>query len=130
MTAVIDASVLVSALVDSGWEGVWSERVVAAGTVAPNLVLVEVANILRRMESGGRLTAVEAQNAFENLLVLEIELFPFEPFANRIWSLRSNVTSYDAWYVAIAEASDLALATLDRRLARASGPTCEFLLPL
>ncbi len=32
-------------------------------------------------------------------------------------------------YVALAEALDLPLATLDRELARASGPTCRFILP-
>jgi len=30
--------------------------------------------------------------------------------------LRRNVTSYDAWYVAVAERFALPLATLDRRL--------------
>jgi predicted nucleic acid-binding protein len=58
---------------------------------------------------------------------LEIQLFPFEPFSNRIWELRHSLTSYDVWYVAVAEALSLPLATLDRRLAH--GPSCEFLLP-
>jgi predicted nucleic acid-binding protein len=53
----------------------------------------------------------------------------FSPFAARAWELRSKVTSYDAWYVAVAEELDLSLATLDRRLAAASGPRCRFLLP-
>ena len=44
-------------------------------------------------------------------------------------ALRENVTSYDAWYVALAEALDCPLVTLDRRLSRASGPTCEFITP-
>lgn len=54
---------------------------------------------------------------------------PFAPFAERVWELRANVTSYDAWYVAVAEQFDLPLATLDRRLARSAGPRCRFLLP-
>ena len=49
---------------------------------------------------------------------LDIELFPFEPFAGHIWELRHNVTSYDAWYVAIAEALKLPLATLDEPLSK------------
>lgn len=44
-------------------------------------------------------------------------------------ALRANVASYDAWYVAVAEAVDLPLATLDRRLARADGARCRFLTP-
>ena len=40
-----------------------------------------------------------------------------------------NVTSYNAWYIAAAEAFELPLATLDQRLSRASGPSCRFRLP-
>jgi predicted nucleic acid-binding protein len=39
------------------------------------------------------------------------------------------VTSYDAWYVAVAEALGLPLATLDARLSRAKGVSCKFLIP-
>ena len=52
-----------------------------------------------------------------------------KPFAQRAWELRHNLTSYDAWYVAVAEALGLPLATLDEGLARASGPKCDFLTP-
>ena len=47
----------------------------------------------------------------------------------RIWGLRSNLTSYDAWYVALAEGLDCPLATLDRTLTRAPGPKCAFIVP-
>ena len=50
-----------------------------------------------------------------------------DPFAKRVWELRHSVTSHDAWYVAVAEALRLPLATLDARLAKAKGPTCRFL---
>ena len=56
-----------------------------------------------------------------------MELFPYASFAERIWALRQNVTCYDAWYVAVAEALSAPLATLDNRLAKASGPRCQFL---
>jgi predicted nucleic acid-binding protein len=58
---------------------------------------------------------------------LEMELFPFEAFSDRIWQLRHTVTSYDAWYIAVAEELGFPLATLDERLAKAEGPKCEFL---
>lgn len=60
---------------------------------------------------------------------LEIQLFSFEPFADRVWELRHHVTSYNAWYVAVAEALALPLATLDERLCKAKGPKCGFLRP-
>lgn len=39
----------------------------------------------------------------------------------RIWSLRDNLTAYDAAYVALAEALDAPLVTSDARLARTPG---------
>lgn len=130
MSAVVDASVLVAATADSGAEGVWAEGVVSDGNlVAPDLALVEATNILRRLEAAGRLGRIEAGAAARNLLQLDLAVVPFEPFAERIWELRHNLTSYDAWYVAAAEELDIPMATVDRRLAAATGPRCTFLLP-
>jgi predicted nucleic acid-binding protein len=130
VSAVVDASFLVAALSDAGAEGRWAEDVVRAGNlIAPHLALAEATNILRRLELEGRLGRMEAGAAARDLLLLDLELVPFTPFAERVWELRANVTSYDAWYVAVAEQFDLPLATLDRRLAKATGPRCRFLLP-
>ena len=130
MSAVVDASLLVAATSDEGAEGRWAEDVVrGGGLIAPHLALVEATNILRRFELEGRLGRMEAGAAARDLLLFDLELVPFPPFAERAWELRANVTSYDAWYVAVAEQLDLPLATLDGRLARATGPRCRFLLP-
>lgn len=130
MITVVDASVLVAALVDSADDGPWSERVIAGGgLVSPELVLVETANILRRHARSGQLSRVEAGLAYLNLLQLKVELFPFMPFAARVWELGENLTSYDAWYVALAEALDCPLVTLDRKIGRAPGPTCQIITP-
>jgi predicted nucleic acid-binding protein len=130
VSAVLDASVLVAALSADSAEGAWAEEIVGAGgLVAPHLALVEATNILRRLELAGKLGRLEAEAAAQDLLMIELELVPFGPFAERVWELRSNVTSYDAWYVAVAEELDLPLATLDRPLAAAPGPRCQFLLP-
>jgi predicted nucleic acid-binding protein len=91
--------------------------------------LVEATNILRRLELAGFLPPGAAAAAHQDLLRLDLELFPFEPFADRIWELRHHLTSYDAWYVAVAEVIAAPLATLDRRLARSPGLRCEFRLP-
>lgn len=121
---------LVRALVDSGPHGDWAEAVIEGGYLhAPEHALVEATNILRRLELAKKISTAEANAAFEDLQQLNIELLSFEPFAERVWELRHNLTSYDAWYVAAAEALRLPLATLDQRLAKASGPTCDFLSP-
>jgi predicted nucleic acid-binding protein len=127
---VIDASVLVAALVDAGPQGTWSEHVLSGGGLhAPELVLVEASNVLRRLELSHEITGAAANAAYQDLLQLHLELFPYEPFAGRIWELRHGITSYDAWYVAVAEALELPLATLDKRLSRSKGPVCGFLTP-
>jgi predicted nucleic acid-binding protein len=130
VSTVIDASVLVAATTDGGREGAWAEQVLAEGNiVAPHVVLVEATNILRRLEASRVLSRSQATLALEDVLALDLTLVPFEPFAERVWELRRNVTSYDAWCVAIAETFELPLATLDRRMSRASGPSCRFRLP-
>ncbi len=130
MSAVVDSSVLVAALVDFGPRGAWAENVLARGALhAPELVGVETTNILRRLERARQLASSEASAAHEDLTQLQIELYAYEPFADRVWELRHNLTSYDAWYVALAEALQLPLATLDARLARSKSVFCEFLVP-
>lgn len=130
MTLVIDASVIVAALVDTGSEGGWAESLIGSEMLAaPELLMVEATNILRRLELAKEISPLESGLAQRDLMRLDVQLFPFHPFAERIWALRKNVTSYDAWYVALAEALDCSLATLDQTLTRASGVTCNFAVP-
>lgn len=127
---VIDGSLLVAALVDSGRDGQWAEDVIAADELAgPELALVETSNVLRRLERAGRISPFEAVSAHRDMLRLDVELFPFRPFADRVWELRCTLTGYDAWYVAVAEALECPLATLDRNLGRAAGLLCEVVVP-
>lgn len=129
MTVVIDASAAVAALVDSGPVGVWAERLLASDLAAPQLLHVEVANVLRRAVSAGEISDDVASLAHADLLDLRVELVSYDSVAPRIWELRHNLTAYDAWYVAVAELLDAPLATLDRRLADAPGSTCSFRTP-
>lgn len=130
MTLVIDASTVVAALVDSGTDGRWAEPLLASDSLAaPHLLMAEASNILRRSALTGAISTEQASLAYTDLLDLRVELFPYAPFATRIWDLRGNATCYDAWYVALAEALGAPLATLDARLAKAAGPRCRFLVP-
>lgn len=130
MTLVVDASAVVAALVDDGRDGVWAKtELMESALIAPHVMPLEAANILRRSELSGRISSDSAVLAHGDLLDLRVALFAYEPFAPRVWELRHNLSSYDAWYVALAESFGVALATLDRRMARAVGPRCEFRLP-
>ena len=130
MSVVVDSSVVVAALVDTGDNGAWAEKILEQHDLyAPELLRVEASNVLRRLERGKEITEQEANAAFEDLMELNVELHEFEPLSERVWELRHNLTSYDGWYVALAEALNLPLATLDGRLVKAEGPKCRFLTP-
>lgn len=130
MTLVVDSSVVVAALIDPGPVGAWAEMMLAsAPLVAPHLLPVETANVLRRSALAGEISADVASLAHEDLLSLRLELFPYSLCAARVWELRPNITAYDGWYVALAETLGATLATLDTRLSRAAGTRCEFALP-
>lgn len=130
MTRVVDASLVVAALVDAGPAGTWAEAYLSGEALAaPHLMQVEAANILRRAVLARDISDDTGALAYTDLLALRIDLFPYEPFAERVWSLRTNLTAYDAWYVALAESLGAELGTLDARLARATGPRCRFATP-
>ena len=85
MTTVVDASALVTVLVDSGDEGKWAEATFAEGELAGSeFVLVEASKILRRLVRSEKISRIEATSAHADLLRLDIQLFPFAPFAERI----------------------------------------------
>ncbi|MEX0657810.1 MAG: type II toxin-antitoxin system VapC family toxin [Egibacteraceae bacterium] len=127
---VVDASVVVAALIDSGSTGRWAEQQLASQPLAaPHLCPVEAANLLRRSELAGGIDRSRAASAHQDLLRLPWQLYPYEPFGARVWELRPNVTAYDAWYVAVAELLGAPVATLDRRLVGATGPRCAFVIP-
>lgn len=127
---IVDASVVAAGIVVGQSHGAWARRLLEHGRLAaPHMLPVEVTRAFRRDVRRGSLNAASANIAIGDLVSLPIELHPFEPFAERVWELRDTVSAYDGWYVALAEALDVPLATLDTRLAKAAGPRCAFLVP-
>ena len=88
---------------------------------APHLLGVEVAQVVRRYVHRGELRAERGDEALSDLADLDVVRHPHEPLLARMWRLRDNMTAYDAAYVALAEALDAPLLTLDARLADAPG---------
>ncbi len=127
---VADASVLAPAIADAGHDGKRYRRRLRGETlVAPDLAKVEVLSVLRRQVLNGSLAQSHGENAVANLLALPITPYPSQAFLQRCWELRSNVTPYDASYVALAEILGCRLLTADVRLANAPGPTCPIEIP-
>lgn len=123
---VVDASVLVVALADDGADGdAARERLRGEDLVAPELLDLEVVSVLRGQMISGALDARRADLALNDLSAMPLKRAPHLPLLQRCWELRENLTTYDASYVALAEALNVLLLTGDRRLARASGPRCQ-----
>lgn len=124
---VVDASVIAPAIADGGPDGDLCRAAIRDQVLlAPDLLRVEVLSVIRRHASSRELTKRQADNAVADLLALPITIYPTEPLLPRCWSLRGNVTAYDACYVALAEVLDVALLTADVKLAKAPGPRCQF----
>jgi predicted nucleic acid-binding protein len=120
---VLDASALVELLLNTavGQEVALRMADSAVSVHVPHLADVEVAQVLRRYASSGQLEADEAADALENLQALDLQRHAHEPLLERVWSLRQNLSAYDAVYVALAEVLDTVVLTCDGRLARAPG---------
>jgi predicted nucleic acid-binding protein len=85
---------------------------------APELVEPETLNALRSLVRGRAITDRRADEAIADLDRLRLIRYPHAPLRERTWSLRHNLTAYDATYVALAEALDgSVLLTSDRGLA-------------
>lgn len=127
---VVDASVLVAASVLADDAADWARQVIVVDDLAaPHLAPVEAQQAIRRLLQRDAIGVRIANQARLDVLAVNLDLHPFAPFADRVWSLRENLTAYDAWYVAVAEALDCPLATLDRRLAGAPGLSCDVRTP-
>jgi predicted nucleic acid-binding protein len=88
---------------------------------APHLIDVEIAQVLRRYANRGILSEARTAFALGRWRDLDVERHPHEPYLERIWQLRDNLTAYDAVYVALAEVLSTPLVTADRKLAGAPG---------
>ena len=112
---VVDASAMVEALVGRNADHNLLDALV--GDVdAPHLLDVEVLSVLRGLVLGGKLEPSTAENARLDYLALNITRHEVSPFADRVWELRHQFTTYDACYLALAEALCAPLYTCDTKL--------------
>ena len=127
---VVDASVVVQVLIADEAGLALARRLAAEDgqIAAPHLLDIEVASALRRLDRSRPLRAATASDAITDLRALRIERHAHEDLLHRIWSLRNELSAYDAAYVALAESLDAELWTRDARLAKARGPRCQIVL--
>jgi predicted nucleic acid-binding protein len=123
---VTDASVLADALIDDGAVGDQARAALLEDLhwAAPGHLVVEVVSVVRGRVAGGHLAVRRGGAALRALQELTIELVDSMDLVNRMWELRSNLTAYDAAYVAAAEQLGCRLVTADARLGGARGLRC------
>lgn len=86
---------------------------------SPELVEPETLNALRRLVHASVLSEERAADAVADLGSTNLRRYPHAPLRERVWELRSEVTAYDATYLALAEAlGDSVLVTSDSDLAK------------
>jgi predicted nucleic acid-binding protein len=129
VTLVTDASTVVGLLVGRIAGG--SQRALFEGEelVAPALIDAEVVSALAGLERGGKLSPARCLEAMADLAELPLERRPLEPLLGTAWSLRHNLSLYDAFYVAVARQLDCPLVTRDGRLARAPDLGVDLIRP-
>jgi predicted nucleic acid-binding protein len=88
---------------------------------APHLLDVEAAQVIRRYAANGEIDHERGRSSLDDLADMPLCRHPHDFLLSRVWSLRHNLTAYDAVYVALAEALDAPLVTRDQRLAAAAG---------
>lgn len=116
---VIDASAMIDLLARTSTSP-HIEAHLDDDVLAPDLLVPEVLRFFTRFDRDDRRRELAA-SAVADLAAADIHYVPTWPHLDRIWELRANVTSYDACYLAVAEAHGCPLVTTDRRLARAPG---------
>ncbi|MET0663870.1 MAG: type II toxin-antitoxin system VapC family toxin [Ilumatobacteraceae bacterium] len=128
---VLDASAVVEWLLGLPRAEQVDERISPAeqSLHVPHLLSIEVAQVVRRFVAAGELVPQRGADALTDLADLDVFRHEHEPLLPTIWRLHSNLTAYDATYVALALALDAPLLTLDRRLAGAAthGATIELI---
>jgi predicted nucleic acid-binding protein len=89
--------------------------------IAPESINPEVLQSIRGIERSGAVGGARAGEMVDDFLSMSLTRMPTFALMADAWSLRSNVSAYDACYVALARELKVELITADRRLARAPG---------
>lgn len=119
---VIDTSALIDAVLSRPPKaGLLTRLSDDADLHAPHLIDIEILHAFRRLALTKAVHEARLNDARTDIDDITLTRYPLGPLADRVWDLRHHLTTYDAVFVALAEALQAPLITCDRRLARAGG---------
>jgi predicted nucleic acid-binding protein len=125
----IDASAFVELLLRTSVGLAIARMVAGTELIAPDVINPEVMQSLRGLERGGKLSSERATKAIARFCDSAVMRVPTAGLITDAWSLRANVSAYDACYVALARALGCPLLTTDVPLQRAPGLGVTLLTP-
>lgn len=128
MIGVIDTSALIRLFVPDGpvphglekfFQGVDQGQNTA---IAPELIVVESANVLNKKRKSGELSEKESLQLLSDVLAMPIRLFPHKPLIHRSFNLAKehNLTVYDALFLALAVENGATIFSADENILRVS----------
>lgn len=119
---VVDTSAVLEAITARDPASGLVERLAEDGDLhGPHLLDTELLHALRRMSLRNQISDERAEDALSDFAELALVRYRHQPFNDRVWELRHNITAYDATFIALAEALSAPLITCDARLAAAPG---------
>jgi predicted nucleic acid-binding protein len=119
VTIVPDASVAVELLLRTPLGEKLGDRLQGATLVAPALIDCEVLAVLRKLVLRKEVREHRAGVAVDDLSLWQVRRLVGTELLREAWSLRNNLSAYDAFYVAAARLYEAQLLTADGILARA-----------
>lgn len=124
--AVVDASVLTAFYVvdDPRREHVREHLGSGRTLFAPAHIDAEVVSALRGLSRVSPRVTRAAPAALRHLAGLPLRRMPIAPLVERMWELRTQMTAYDAAYVALAERLNAVVVTCDQKMAAATKARC------
>lgn len=120
---IVDASLIIEVSLATPAGRQIQNRLRAADDLlaAPELIDLEVLQVLRRLALRNVIDAGQADGAIAIFEGLPIERFSHAPLRAGIWALRGNLTAYDAAYFTLAALLDAPLWTRDEKFRAVPG---------
>lgn len=103
------------------------DQIDAAGRemAAPEVFDLEIMQSLRRLVFKKQITTDRAERALDVARHAPLDRFAHAIMRDRIWSLRDDLTAYDAAYFALAEMLDAPLWTRDAKFTEVPGASAQ-----